>query len=437
VREYRVDRSIRDCDMKERRKPGIDRGGTEDATSVAPRLDLIAQQLNAAYQDLHDKVADMNLQLGQTNLELRQALAEKDRMSNYLSGILESLSQGVVAVDLSGSIAAFNLAAAKILGLKAKDVLGKSYREVFGREADEKFGLPYLLKTGRTCSDGQKQIEKEDGVKVTLSFSNALLKDTQGEVFGAMEVFSPKPESKEPAENLAHVKTLAAVGEMAAVVAHEIKNPLGGIRGFAELLDRDLEEGDPRKKSLAKIIQGVEALSKILATLLDQVKPVELDLKRVEMVGFTEEALKFFAMDPANQKPNIRMVKSYPQEQLHCSLDAEQFRRTLLNLFHNAVQAMPNGGQMKIELSRGGESSACPSRADERKAVLEISDTGIGMSSEVQKKIFTPFFTTKEGGTGLGLFTVKKIVEAHAGEIRLESRPGKGTTVRLILPMSK
>ena len=96
---------------------------------------------------------------------------------------------------------------------------------------------------------------------------------------------------------------------------------------------------------------------------------------------------------------------------------------------------MPDGGQMKIELSRGRALPGCPSEANEQTAVLEISDTGIGMSSEIQKKIFTPFFTTKHGGTGLGLFTVKKIVEAHAGEIRLESRPGRGTTVRVILPM--
>jgi PAS domain S-box-containing protein len=423
--------------MKERRKPEIHQGTKEDATGVDPGFHLIAQQLNAAYQDLHDRVEDMNRQLGQTNLELRQALAEKDRMSNYLAGILESLSQGVVSVDLRGRIAAFNLAAEKILGVKEKDAVGKPYAEVFGRETHEKFGLPHLLKTGQTCSGGEKQIEKEGGEKITVSFSNALLKDTQGEVLGAMEVFSPKVESKEPAGDMAHVKTLAAVGEMAAVVAHEIKNPLGGIRGFAELLDRDLEEGDPRKKSVAKIIQGVEALSKILAKLLDQVKPVELDLKKVEMVGFTEEALKFFAMDSANQRPNIRMVKNYPQEQLHCNLDAEQFRQTLLNLFHNAVQAMPDGGEMKIELSRGRGLPGCPSEANEETAVLEISDTGIGMSSEIQKKIFTPFFTTKHGGTGLGLFTVKKIVEAHSGEIRLESRPGKGTTVRLTLPTPK
>jgi PAS domain S-box-containing protein len=423
--------------MKERRKPGTHQGAADNATGVAPRVHLIAEQLDAAYQDLHHKIEDMNRQLEQTNLELREALAEKDRMSSYLAGILERLSDGVVAVDLRGRIAAFNLAAEKILGLKAEDALGKPYAEVFGGGVDEESSLPHLVKTSETCQGGKKRIERQDGEKITVSFFNALLKDTQGEVFGAMEVFSPWAESKEPLEDMARVKTLAAVGEMAAVVAHEIKNPLGGIRGFAELLDRDLEEGDPRKKSVAKIIQGVEALSKILATLLDQVKPVELDLKKVEMVGFIEEALKFFAMDPANQKPNIRTVKNYPQEQLHCNLDAEQFRRTLLNLFHNAVQAMPNGGQMKIELSRAGESSACPSPADEQKAVLEISDTGIGMSSEVQKKIFTPFFTTKEGGTGLGLFTVKKIVEAHAGEIQLESRPGKGTTVRLILPMLK
>ena len=423
--------------MKQRRKLDTPQSGTQEATGLVPKLNLMAKQLNAAYQDLENKVEDMNRQLAQTNLELRQTLAEKDRMSNYLASILESLSDAVVAVDLQGRIAAFNRAAEKLLGMKAENVVGRPYADVFGSGLEEESGLPRVVKTRQTCSGGEKRIQTKNGEKITVHFSNALLKDTEGDAFGAVEVFSAKGEPKQPEDDMARVKTLAALGEMAAVVAHEIRNPLGGIRGFAELLDRDLEQGDPRKKSVAKIIQGVEALSRILATLLDQVKPVQLDLRKVEMVSFTEEALKFFEMDSANRKSNIRMVKNYPKGDLHCNLDAEQFRQTLLNLFHNAVQAMPNGGEMKIELIREAESLGPRCEGDEERAVLEISDTGIGMSKEIQKKVFTPFFTTKEGGTGLGLFTVKKIVEAHAGEIRLESIPGKGTTVRLTLPTLK
>jgi signal transduction histidine kinase len=222
---------------------------------------------------------------------------------------------------------------------------------------------------------------------------------------------------------------------MTAEVVHEVKNPLGGIRGFAELLERDLEDGDVRKKSVRKIIQGVETLNRMVTTLLDYAKPVALSPRKTEMISFVDEAVSFFEMDSSQNKTNLRLVKSYPQEKIYCELDAQQFRQTVLNLLHNATQAMPDGGEIKVELRRGAESSASSREKHAARAVLKVSDTGVGMNEETQKKIFTPFFTTKEGGTGLGLSTVKKIVEAHRGVIRLKSKPGEGTTVAMELPM--
>jgi two-component system sensor histidine kinase PilS (NtrC family) len=130
------------------------------------------------------------------------------------------------------------------------------------------------------------------------------------------------------------------------------------------------------------------------------------------------------------------MVKSYPQETLCCHLDTEQFRQILLNLLHNAVQAMPKGGVVTVELNQEKVRSDLDPQAKEGKILLKIKDTGTGMNQETQKKLFTPFFTTKEGGTGLGLSTVKRIVEAHRGEIQVESQEGKGTTVVVKLPKS-
>ncbi len=236
-------------------------------------------------------------------------------------------------------------------------------------------------------------------------------------------------------EEMLRVKSLATLGEMAAVVIHELKNPLGGIRGFAELLDRDLEKGDPRKRSVRKIMEGVETLDGIVKSLLDYTKPVKLNPRKFEMVKFLDEAINFFEMDASQKKTNIRLVKNYPQDELFCYLDTEQFRQILLNLLHNAVQAMPQGGEITVELNQETEGLHRAGEAKDKKIILKISDTGIGMSKNTLEKLFTPFFTTKERGTGLGLSTVKRIVEAHRGDIQVESEAGKGTTVAVRLPV--
>ncbi|UCB53273.1 MAG: hypothetical protein JSV10_04115 [Candidatus Zixiibacteriota bacterium] len=235
-------------------------------------------------------------------------------------------------------------------------------------------------------------------------------------------------------EDVLRAKRLAALGEMAAVVVHELKNPLGGIRGFAELLDRDLEEGDPRKRSVRKIMQGVETMDRIVKSLLDYSKPVKLSPRKVEMAEMIDEAISFFAMDDSQRKADIRVTKNYCQDDLWCQLDTEQFRQILLNLLHNAAQAMTEGGEIRVDLGPDAqETDHGPGGTDET-ILLKISDTGTGMNKATLEKLFTPFFTTKQEGTGLGLSTVKKIMEAHKGEIQVQSEPGRGTTVTLKLP---
>ncbi len=399
-------------------------------------LNAVTRRLRTAYQDLQERFEDLNSKLLQANLELKQSLAQKQKISSYLHNILDNLTSGVVAIDLQGRIVLFNSAAENILGYRAEEVVEKPYAEALGPLLEQDLALPRLLTDERVCSDQEKRFRCHSGREIVVSFSAFPLKESEGGLMGAVEVFSELPRPEETREEFMRVKTLAALGEMAAVVAHEIKNPLGGIRGFAELLDRDTDEADPRKKSVRKIIEGVEALSGIVARLLDYTRPVELSPRKVEMAGFVDETVNFFKMDSSQLETGIRMTRGYPEEKLYCELDAQQFRQILLNILHNAVQAMPDGGEIRIELSRKTAPRGLPGKSDQGSVILKVSDTGIGMSEETRKKIFTPFFTTKEGGTGLGLSTVKKIVEAHGGEIQLQSEPGKGTTVVMGLPVA-
>jgi len=207
-------------------------------------------------------------------------------------------------------------------------------------------------------------------------------------------------------------------------------------------LDQDLEEGDPRKKSVEKIMEGVETLDRIVLSLLNYTKPIRLHLHQTEFISFLDEVIKFFEIDLAREQQGIHLVREYPERTLLCRLDPEQFRQVILNLLRNATQAMPHGGKIVVQVNEerkeaGEPKNSLGSYGERRRLVLKISDQGMGMSKATLGKLFTPFFTTKEHGTGLGLSTVKKIVEAHRGDIRIESKIGKGTTVVVGLPMSK
>jgi PAS domain S-box-containing protein len=415
----------------------------KDAQSSVPtRLDSftnsfasfnkITQSLQVAYRSLEEKFENLNQKLEQTNRELRQSLAEKDKISNYLNNILESLTSGVLAINLDGNITLFNRAAEEMLGYKSDEVLGKSYAEIIGKGTKEECTATYLLKSKTTLVNQEKEICTKDGKKIPVGYSISLLSDSEGEIMGAVEIFFDLTKMKQLEEEISRVKTLAALGEMAATVAHEVRNPLGGIAGFAALLDRDIPEEDERKRLVKKIIQGVEILNRTVINLLNYTRVMKLNLNEVDIVKFVDEVVGYFNMDISQKMKNITIERNYPDRKLVCRLDIEQFRQVVLNLLYNAAQSMPDGG--KITFTVDDAKSKDEVDTDREKVILEIADCGMGMNSETQAKLFTPFFTTKDGGTGLGLSTVKKIVEAHRGDIHIQSELGRGTKVRVRLP---
>jgi two-component system sensor histidine kinase PilS (NtrC family) len=155
-------------------------------------------------------------------------------------------------------------------------------------------------------------------------------------------------------------------------------------------------------------------------------------LNEVDLVKFADEVAAYFEMDISQKMKNITIQRDYPNRKLNCCLDVEQFRQVVLNLLYNAAQSMPNGGT--ITLSVNDSPSEDKNNFAKEGMIIEITDSGAGMSKETQAKLFTPFFTTRDEGTGLGLSTVKKIVEAHRGNIDIQSELGKGTKVRVKLP---
>lgn len=210
---------------------------------------------------------------------------------------------------------------------------------------------------------------------------------------------------------------LAALGEMAATVAHEIRNPLGGIRGFAALLERDLE-GDERARHVERILEGVQILDRIVGELLDYTRPVELSRKRTEAAALVRGAMEYLPETP--ETVALELVDAPP---VFVDADTATMRQALLNILINAVQSLDGNGRVSIAID-----------AEDTEALIRITDTGCGIDPEAQERIFNPFYTDREKGTGLGLAVARKIVEAHGGVIELDSEPGRGSTFTLRLP---
>ena len=401
-------------------------GRLDDFTDSFILFKETTRKYREAYEQLEAQFESLNIKLEETNLELRKSLEEKDRVSNYLNNILESLSGGVLVVDPDGEITLFNQAAEQITGRPQEEVLGRPYAEIVGLDAGRENSVLHTLDTGVSLINREKELMRSDGHSIPLGFSTSLVRDEAGRLLGAVEVFNEMTEVKRLEAEVQRAHTLAALGEMAATVAHEIRNPLGGIATFANLLGRGLETDDPRRRLVNKITEGVGRLNRIVTSLLTYTRPLRLNAHRVNLADLVEEATAFFEIDLERTHTDISIDRSYPADVLTCRIDPEQFQQVILNLLQNATQAMPDGGTLTVQVYQQAEDSPC--------GILCIRDTGVGMDSEVQEKLFTPFFTTKEDGTGLGLVTCRKIIEAHGGHIRVESQPGEGTRFFITVP---
>ncbi len=395
----------------------------EDFTDSYILFRETTRRYREAYEQLEAQFETLNIKLEETNQELRKSLEEKDRVSNYLNNILESMTGGVIVVDLGGAVTLFNQAAEQILGRSQSEALGRPYEEVMGAAPGRQDSALYTLDTGTSLINRVKEMPRPDGRPLPLGFSTSVVRDESGKVLGALEVFNDLTEVKRLEAEVQRVRTLAALGEMAATVAHEIRNPLGGIATFAALLGRGMEADDPRRRLVNKITEGVGRLNRIVSSLLTYTRPLRLNTHEVNLVELVEESVAFFEIDLERSRGNVKVTRDYVPGPLACRVDTEQFQQVILNLLQNATQAMPEGGTLSVAVA-----------PDPGHVMLCIGDTGIGMSPEVQAKLFTPFFTTKEDGTGLGLVTCRKIVEAHGGRIRVESAPGTGTRFYVYLP---
>ena len=373
-----------------------------------------AQRLKNAYSKLQERFQTVNQELG-------TKIGELNRLTHYLNNILKNISDAIVFIDLEGTVTIVNEAAQKLLKIKPEAVLFKKFWEQFPddhfgfslREA-LKFGIPHKL-VYKTYPIDKKEVE----------ISTSFVFDGPKGYHGLIVVLRDISEKQKLQGIASRNDRMKELGEMAATIAHEIRNPLGGIRGYASLLYRDLEESRHLQEMAGSIVEGTKALEKVVTTVLHYAKPIAIQPQTAEIGAYLKKIGKFIKVDPAFPE-NVKFEMHIPDAPLLVPFDPEALKSALLNLLFNAFQAMPQGGLLTLSLLK--RENVCQ---------IAISDTGIGMDEEQQKNIFSPFFTTKQKGNGLGLVETQKIVQAHFGSIDVRSQPGKGATFTLSLPLKR
>ncbi|HEU4341354.1 MAG TPA: ATP-binding protein [Candidatus Binatia bacterium] len=349
---------------------------------------------------------------------------------------LASLEDGVVIVDREGKIAFFNESAEVLTDLSASRALHQPFSRLFKRE-------PWLLRLlKKSCPPRQESLRGEGevvdrwGRKVPVGVTVSPLQDRFGKFLGSILLLRNLVHRRELEEDLKRADRLAMVGTFAAGLAHEIRNPLGGIRGAAQLLRRSLDEAPSLLEYTDIMIREVDRVDQLIEQLLDLSRPAQLALTPLNIHQILEDVLLLQIEPLAPQRITVR--KRFDPSLPPVRGDKAQLTQVFLNLVKNALQAMNASGTLTITTRAETDFHIRHRRSGRRKFIwVDVEDRGSGIKEDDLPHIFSPFFTTKNNGTGLGLAICYRIVKEHGGLIRVESTEGKGTTFKVSLVVAE
>jgi two-component system sensor histidine kinase PilS (NtrC family) len=358
--------------------------------------------------------------LKKTGTELEDKRGKLANLQAFNENIINSMRGGLFTTNLDGSITLFNRSACEITGFNAESVIGVHVSKVFNFCEGE--GQP-VLSDHLPCRF-EKSIRNVGGEEIYLGFTVSRLLVERNQHVGYVYTFQDLTEIKKLEAQIQQKDRMAAIGRMAAGIAHEIRNPLTAISGCFHLLKAELTLSDDQRKLIENISLETKRLYRITTDFLLYAKPIKFSPCFVDLNRLTKDAVNLLKNSP-HVSPTHRIEGIFdPNNSLYCVADPDLIKQVFWNLCNNAVKAMPEGGSLSITLG------------STRQGTVEIcfQDTGIGLTEEEQKKIFEPFQSMFSGGTGLGLSLVSQIIEAHQGSINVTSSKGEGTIFKIDLP---
>lgn len=358
---------------------------------------------------------DLEAQVGAGQADLRDSNAR-------LQSIIDSAVDGIIVIDAKGRIESFNRAAERLFGYPASEVIGRSVSVLMPSPYQEEHdtylarylatGVPKIIGTGREVAGLRR-----DGSTFPAHLSVGEMTVGGDRKFtGIVHDLEARVRME---EQLREQTALARLGEMAAVIAHEVKNPLAGVRGAIQVIGGRLPPDSKDALMIKEIVTRLDALNELMQDLLLFARPPQPRPASVEIGALVAATAGLLSGDPAIKNIEVQVDGSAPP----ILADADLLKIVFGNLLVNSAHAMQGRGTIRVSLASIGDTCQ-----------IAFGDSGPGIPAEVRERIFTPFFTTKARGTGLGLVTAKRLVEAHRGSISIECPPSGGTTVTVLLP---
>ena len=382
-----------------------------DLERAMRELESLGASLTTSYRSLEERARRVEQELAVANRELARKVAELDEVKAGLEAVLAALPTGVLVRDADGRIVRANAAALAVLGADESAVLGRESTEFDGRD-DE------WIEHEAVRPDGSRHI--------VASRRSVVARDLRagGEPAGTVEILDDRTRVVELSERLHAMDKLSAMGDMASGIAHELRNPMMAVKGFAEMLAPRLPEGSDERRWAGLIVEGSAEAETILASMMSLASPEKLALDSVDAHELARAALRLARLGA--ERDGVCTFE------LTSSVDCPAFagdriklRQALRNLLANAIQAQPEGGRVHLAIAREGD-----------EVVARVQDAGPGISQKLARRVFEPFFTTRAEGTGLGLALVQRIAVLHGGRVEISSLPSPlgGAEVRLHLP---
>ena len=367
--------------------------------------------------------------LTERDSELSAALQE---LRAYYEDLLSSLDDGVIILDPAGRIISLNQAAEELTGFSGSQIAGRPVGQVFPPPAPLASLVARTTDQGRSHTHFDAALIRADGTKLTISAVASLISNPHGESRGTVLVLRDQSRVRELEEKVRRSERLAALGILAAGLAHEVRNPLVGVRGAAQLMEREPDFPPSLQEFTRIIIREVDRLDRLVGGLLAFAGGHPLRLQPCNVNQIAEEALRL--ADAGLQAAGVTVARRYDPAVPAVAGDPERLLQVFLNLIRNGAEAMADGaGELQVRTRFERVVPQCGGRAA---AVVEITDQGPGIPPDIRAQLFNPFFTTKHGGTGLGLPISLRIVEEHSGAIEVQSGVEQGATFRVLLPIA-
>ncbi len=367
--------------------------------------------------------SQFNEQLARTDANLALANRKLNDIRAFSERVIDSISSGLVTIDLQHQIISFNRAAEEITGFNTAQVVGKHLNALFPTISDQLEAGKDVLLSGHGLSRLNLDCKTAEGKQIQLGFSISPLTTVTGDITGFVLPFQNLTDVMRLERDVRRQDRLAVLGRVAAAIAHEIRNPLASMRGAVQVLGSDARLSDEDVQLMNIVLRESDRLDRIISDFLMYARPRHPEKEAVDLNHLLEETLTLLRYNSEIDSSKYQLLAEPCADPALIFADPGQMRQVLWNLARNAIKAMTEGGTFTIAIQRSGDGALIQ---------VDFTDTGIGMTEEQIERIFEPFSSFSVGGTGLGMSVVYHIISEHRGKLDIKSEVGQGTTITLL-----